>query len=34
VKSYAKSKPDIISIDHLTHSPEAVDFSLEMIQKI
>jgi nicotinate-nucleotide pyrophosphorylase (carboxylating) len=34
VKSYAKSKPDIISIGHLTHSPEAVDFSLEMIQKI
>jgi nicotinate-nucleotide pyrophosphorylase (carboxylating) len=34
VKSYAKSKPDIISIGHLTHSSEAVDFSLEMIQKI
>ena len=34
VKSYAKSKPDMISIGHLTHSPEAVDFSLEMIQKI
>src|SRR5689334_18390457 len=34
VKSYAKSKPDIISIRHLTHSPEAVDFSLEIMQKI
>jgi nicotinate-nucleotide pyrophosphorylase (carboxylating) len=34
VKSYAKSKPDIISIGHLTHSPEAINFSLEMIEKI
>lgn len=34
VKSYAKSKPDVISIGHLTHSPEAVDFSLEIMQKI
>ena|SRR6188472_1387098 len=34
VKSYAKSRPDIISIGHLTHSPEAINFSLEMIEKI
>jgi nicotinate-nucleotide pyrophosphorylase (carboxylating) len=34
VNSYAKSRPDIISIGHLTHSPEAINFSLEMIEKI
>lgn len=34
VKSYAKSRPDIISIGRLTHSPEAINFSLEMIEKI
>jgi nicotinate-nucleotide pyrophosphorylase (carboxylating) len=33
VKSYAKAKPDIISIGHLTHSAKAVDFSLEMTKK-
>jgi nicotinate-nucleotide pyrophosphorylase (carboxylating) len=33
VKSYAKAKPDIISIGYLTHSPKAVDFSLEVIEK-
>ena len=32
VKSYAKAKPDIISIGYLTHSPKAVDFSLEVIE--
>src|SRR5918911_578837 len=34
VKPYAKSRPDIISIGHLTHPPEAINFSLEMIEKI
>jgi nicotinate-nucleotide pyrophosphorylase (carboxylating) len=33
VKSYAKTKPDIISIGYLTHSPKAIDFSLEIIEK-
>jgi nicotinate-nucleotide pyrophosphorylase (carboxylating) len=33
VKSYAKAKPDIISIGHLTHSAKAVDFSLEIRKK-
>jgi nicotinate-nucleotide pyrophosphorylase (carboxylating) len=33
VKAYAKAKPDIISIGYLTHSPKAVDFSLELIQR-
>jgi nicotinate-nucleotide pyrophosphorylase (carboxylating) len=31
VKTYAKAKPDIISVGYLTHSPKAVDFSLEVI---
>jgi nicotinate-nucleotide pyrophosphorylase (carboxylating) len=33
VKTYAKSKPDIISVGYLTHSPKAVDFSLEVIER-
>jgi nicotinate-nucleotide pyrophosphorylase (carboxylating) len=33
VKSYARSRPDIISIGHLTHSSQAVDFSLNIIKK-
>jgi nicotinate-nucleotide pyrophosphorylase (carboxylating) len=33
VKSYAKTKPDMISIGYLTHSPKAIDFSLEIIEK-
>jgi nicotinate-nucleotide pyrophosphorylase (carboxylating) len=33
VKSYAKTKPDIISIGYLTHSSKAIDFSLEIIEK-
>jgi nicotinate-nucleotide pyrophosphorylase (carboxylating) len=33
VKSYAKAKPDIISIGHLTHSAKALDFSLEIRKK-
>jgi nicotinate-nucleotide pyrophosphorylase (carboxylating) len=33
VKSYAKAKPDIISIGYLTHSPKAVDFSLEVLER-
>ena len=32
IRSYAKAKPDIISIGYLTHSPRAVDFSLELIE--
>lgn len=32
IRSYAKAKPDIISIGYLTHSPRAVDFSLEVIE--
>src|SRR5919197_750955 len=32
VKTYAKAKPDIISVGYLTHSPKAVDFSLEVIE--
>ena len=34
VRYYAKAKPDIISIGHLTHSPKAIDFSLEITKKI
>jgi nicotinate-nucleotide pyrophosphorylase (carboxylating) len=33
LKYYAKAKPDIISIGYLTHSPKAVDFSLEVIER-
>jgi nicotinate-nucleotide pyrophosphorylase (carboxylating) len=33
VKSYAKAKPDIISIGYLTHSPKAIDFSLEVLER-
>jgi nicotinate-nucleotide pyrophosphorylase (carboxylating) len=33
VKSYAKAKPDVISIGYLTHSPKPVDFSLEVIER-
>jgi len=32
IMSYAKAKPDIISIGYLTHSPKAVDFSLEVTE--
>jgi nicotinate-nucleotide pyrophosphorylase (carboxylating) len=32
IRAYAKAKPDIISIGYLTHSPRAVDFSLEVIE--
>lgn len=31
IKQYAKAKPDYISIGYITHSPRAVDFSLEML---
>ena len=30
IQGYAKAKPDIISIGHLTHSPKAIDFSLQV----
>jgi len=31
IANYAKLQPDIISLGYLTHSPNAVDFSLEII---
>lgn len=31
IKQYAKAKPDYISMGHITHSPKASDFSLEII---
>jgi nicotinate-nucleotide pyrophosphorylase (carboxylating) len=31
IRDYAKAEPDIISVGFLTHSPRAVDFSLEII---
>jgi nicotinate-nucleotide pyrophosphorylase (carboxylating) len=30
ISGYAKAKPDIISVGYITHSPHAVDFSLEI----
>lgn len=30
IRQYAKSKPNFISLGYITHSPRAVDFSLEM----
>jgi nicotinate-nucleotide pyrophosphorylase (carboxylating) len=32
ISSYAKLRPDIISLGYLTHSPNAIDFSLEIIK--
>lgn len=34
VRYYAKAKPDIISIGYITHSPKAIDFSLEIMVTI
>ena len=31
IKQYAMAKPDYISMGYITHSPKAVDFSLEML---
>lgn len=31
IRDYVKAEPDIISVGFLTHSPKAVDFSLEII---
>jgi nicotinate-nucleotide pyrophosphorylase (carboxylating) len=31
IREYAKEHPDIISVGFLTHSPKAIDFSLEII---
>ncbi len=31
IRQYARAKPDYISMGHITHSPRAVDFSLEII---
>ncbi len=31
IRQYARAKPDFISLGHITHSPKAVDFSLEII---
>jgi nicotinate-nucleotide pyrophosphorylase (carboxylating) len=30
IRKYARSKPDFISLGYITHSPRAVDFSLEI----
>jgi nicotinate-nucleotide pyrophosphorylase (carboxylating) len=32
IKQYARAKPDYISIGYITHSPKAMDFSLEILQ--
>lgn len=32
IRHYAKAKPDFISLGHITHSPAAVDFSLEIMK--
>jgi nicotinate-nucleotide pyrophosphorylase (carboxylating) len=34
IRYYAKAKPDIISIGYITHSPKAIDFSLEIMETI
>jgi nicotinate-nucleotide pyrophosphorylase (carboxylating) len=31
IGQYAKAKPDYISMGYITHSPRAIDFSLEII---
>jgi nicotinate-nucleotide pyrophosphorylase (carboxylating) len=31
IRRYARSKPDFISLGYITHSPKAVDFSLELV---
>lgn len=31
VRNYARARPDIMSIGYITHSPKAIDFSLEII---
>ncbi|HVX02540.1 MAG TPA: carboxylating nicotinate-nucleotide diphosphorylase [Nitrososphaera sp.] len=31
IRQYARAKPDFISMGYITHSPKAVDFSLEII---
>jgi nicotinate-nucleotide pyrophosphorylase (carboxylating) len=33
IRQYAKAKPDFISLGYITHSPRAIDFSLEIITK-
>lgn len=33
IKKYAQVRPDFISLGYITHSPRAVDFSLEIITK-
>lgn len=33
IRQYAKAKPDYISMGYITHSPKAVDFSLEILAK-
>jgi nicotinate-nucleotide pyrophosphorylase (carboxylating) len=30
IRQYARAKPDFISLGYITHSPKAVDFSLEI----
>ncbi|MGI0025947.1 MAG: hypothetical protein ACREA4_12505 [Nitrososphaera sp.] len=31
IKRYAKGRPDFISLGYITHSPKAIDFSLELV---
>ncbi|MEW6605294.1 MAG: carboxylating.nicotinate-nucleotide diphosphorylase, partial [Thermoproteota archaeon] len=32
ISQYARAKPDFISLGYITHSPNAVDFSLEIMK--
>jgi nicotinate-nucleotide pyrophosphorylase (carboxylating) len=34
IKEYVKAQPNIISVGYLTHSPKAIDYSLEIVKKI
>jgi nicotinate-nucleotide pyrophosphorylase (carboxylating) len=33
IKEYVKAQPNIISVGYLTHSPKAIDYSLEIVKK-
>lgn len=33
IKKYVKAQPNIISVGYLTHSPKAIDYSLEIVKK-
>ena len=32
IRQYARARPDFISLGYITHSPKAVDFSLEIMK--